>query len=84
MFKKPSFFIIASIVVFILLTTATMEVESPSDGKDTYGYPLRFYTTTGGKCAVCTQTFEWWKFGVDYIFVLAAGLGLVYIYKRLF
>ncbi|ABG58025.1 hypothetical protein [Cytophaga hutchinsonii] len=62
MFKKLSFFIITSIAVFIL-TKATMEVESPSDGKDTYGYPLRFYTATE----------------VDYILVSAAGLGLVYI-----
>lgn len=47
--KKYLVFCILTIIVFGVLTISTAKIETPSDGNDSYGFPLTFLIRLGGK-----------------------------------
>jgi hypothetical protein len=67
-----------SALIFIILTAATARIETPTDGEDTYGFPLTFHTRFSGMCNPCpkypTET-NYWNLLVD--IAVAAGTGFV-------
>lgn len=49
--------IIWIVVVFILTTALTMQLESAHDGIDKFGFPLTFFDNFSGKCHDCYKNF---------------------------
>lgn len=57
--------IVLAILIFISVTWLTMEIETPFDGNDTYGWPFTFYTrlsvmtepSSGGQVETSTEYF---------------------------
>lgn len=47
--KKYVAFCILSIVIFLILTVSTAKIDTPSDGNDSFGFPLTFFIRFGGK-----------------------------------
>lgn len=47
--KKYVAFCILSIVIFLILTVSTAKIDTPSDGNDSFGFPLTFLIRFGGK-----------------------------------
>lgn len=38
-----------TVLLFVILTVVTASIETPFDGNDNFGFPVRFYKIYGGK-----------------------------------
>lgn len=73
-----------TMLVFVVLTVLTAKIESPSDGNNTFGFPLTFFKEYGGKRSyLLPNEFSVWKLLFDIscsvLMVLISGP----IFKRL-
>ena len=74
-----------TVVIFLILTFSTAEVETPFDGDDTYGFPLTFFIRFSGMCKPCppneTETF-YLKLLVDILFALLLAILVLAGFKK--
>lgn len=71
--KKVVLFFALTSIVFVKLTLSNAEIKSPSDGDDTYGFPLTCLIQHSGMCDTCTPDTNlteifYWKLLVDILF----------------
>lgn len=75
--------VIVGTALFILATVFTMKLGAPSDGWNTYGFPLTFYQYTNGKAMNPSFKFELGYLIIDYVLALSVSILLVEGIKRL-
>jgi hypothetical protein len=60
-----------TVIIFATITISTAKIETPSDGNDTYGFPLTFLEIYGGKRDYYPDNdFSFLTFGFDILTTL--------------
>ena len=73
-----------TIIIFGTLTILTTKIETPFDGNDTYGFPLEFYKTYGGKQTYYPPNeFSIIKLKIDIIIATFISFGTITIVKKI-
>jgi len=71
--KKAVIFFGLTIFLFVTITLSTAKIETPSDGNDTYGFPVTCFIRLSGMCEPCPPNpylteIYYWKLVVDILF----------------
>lgn len=76
-------FLLSSFVLFVFITIVTSKKEATADGSDVYGFPLKFYSYTGGKCVVPGCNGPFWNYInlildllITFVFAATAWFGI--------
>ncbi|MBI2729992.1 MAG: hypothetical protein HYX40_04440 [Sphingobacteriales bacterium] len=81
--KKSKWVLLVSLIIFVALTILTIKNEADSDGFSKYGFPLRFYSYTDGKCDNCNQGFKTTNLLLDILISVTASYIIISIINRL-
>ena len=74
-----------SVLLFVVISIATIDLSGMSDGFTQVGFPLVFMQDTGGKCTDCS-TLKWFKWRyllIDLVFACILLIILLRIYLKI-
>jgi hypothetical protein len=77
---------IISIATFIFIGLLVDENNSPADGNDVFGFPLVYYTYSGGKMSVEPEVRTYFNQAyliIDWLLTVLVSAGLIYGFKKL-
>jgi len=73
-------------ILFVVATIMTMKIDSPADGNDLIGFPLKYYEYLGGKRNPEPPTRHIYNYGnliIDIAIIAIISICIVYIIKKI-
>lgn len=86
--KNSAKILFGGVLLFGVITCATMNLDYDADGADQYGFPFNFYTKVSGYNEVTMEggtsvEFDTLNFAYDLTFALLLSWLMVFAYKKL-